>query len=193
MLTTIFRLGPLVILECGLAIAALAVWIFCDLPSCVCYTLGYFALVTFLIEMVASLRMLKSHSWVRRRFLCARVAESDSRYYARLVWDNLNFLLVIMILYYSLVVDGISLSQLNQKLQSLSQDYSDSTCEFTLFALCLFQRVEKELSNPDSGDVTVMWLLYAASTFITSIVCIAFSREYYQYCASLASNRKLTR
>ena len=38
-----------------------------------------------------------------------------------------------------------------------------------------------------------MWLLYAASTFLTSMVCVIFSKEYYQYCASIHANRKLVR
>jgi len=39
----------------------------------------------------------------------------------------------------------------------------------------------------------VMWLLYAASAFLTSLLCISFSKEYYQYCASIKANRKLVR
>lgn len=112
MLTTIFRLGPLVLLELGFITAAVIIGLFEELSSCSCYTLGYMALITFLIEMIASIRMTKQQSFVRREYLCARVAETNCRYYCRLVWDNLNFLLVIMLLYYSLVIDGITLSAL---------------------------------------------------------------------------------
>lgn len=37
----------------------------------------------------------------------------------------------------------------------------------------------------------VMWLLYAAGVFLTSLICVIFNREYYQYCSSISSNRKM--
>ena len=37
----------------------------------------------------------------------------------------------------------------------------------------------------------VMWLLFAASAFLTSIICVSFSKEYYHYCSKMVANRKL--
>lgn len=37
----------------------------------------------------------------------------------------------------------------------------------------------------------VMWLLYAAAAFVTSLIVVSFSREYYQYCTSISANRKM--
>ena len=137
MFTTIFRIGPLVLLEFGLAIAALIITFFMNITSCSYFTLFYFSLITFLIEMIASLRMMKSHANIRKQYLWVRVTESNMRYYCRLAWDNFNLLTVIMLLYYSMVVDGLTLSALSDTLK-LTSEGSDTNCEFTLFALCLF-------------------------------------------------------
>lgn len=128
MLTTIFRLGPLVLLEFGFSTAALIIWFFEELTSCYCYTLGYLALITFLIEMIASLRMMKEHSSIRKDYLCTRVLESKCRYYTRMAWDNLNLLLVVMLLYYSLVVDGINLSNLSNSGIASTGSQDDQGC-----------------------------------------------------------------
>lgn len=82
------------------------------MPPCYYYTLGYLAAITFLIEMIASLRMMKDQNSLRREYLCQRVKEPKTLYICRLIWDNLNIILVIMLLYYSLIVDGISLSSI---------------------------------------------------------------------------------
>ena len=49
MLTTIFRLGPLVLLELGMTVATIVIWLFMNLPSCTYYTLGYLTIIIFLI------------------------------------------------------------------------------------------------------------------------------------------------
>jgi hypothetical protein len=39
----------------------------------------------------------------------------------------------------------------------------------------------------------IVWMLYAATTFLISIICVIVSKEYYHYCSSLHHNRKLSR
>lgn len=39
----------------------------------------------------------------------------------------------------------------------------------------------------------IAWMLYAATTFLISIICIILSKEYYQYCSSLHHNRRYSR
>ena len=36
-----------------------------------------------------------------------------------------------------------------------------------------------------------MWLIYSASAFLTSVLSVIFSKEYYHYCSNLKANRKL--
>jgi hypothetical protein len=117
MLTTIFRIGPLVMLEFGLSCAAIVIWLFLHLPPCTYYTLAYLAIITFLIEMIASLRLMKSHTPLRRDHLFLRVTESKPRYLIRTIWDNINILLVVMLLYYSLIYDGFTLYEATSALQ----------------------------------------------------------------------------
>ena len=110
MLTTIFRLGPLVILEFALVVAIFVISVFMNLPSCTYYTLGYLAIIVFLVEMIASMRMMKSNPALRKNYLYERVTESHLKYCLRSIWDNFNIIIVIMLLYYSHVVDGITLN-----------------------------------------------------------------------------------
>ena len=109
MLTTIFRLGPLFLLEWALLAGNVLIWLCLNLPDCVYYTLAYLALVIFLIEMTVSLRLLKSNTSISRKYLHSRATESKLKYTLRTIWDNLNIILVIMLLYYSLIADGINL------------------------------------------------------------------------------------
>jgi hypothetical protein len=37
----------------------------------------------------------------------------------------------------------------------------------------------------------VEWLLFAASAFLTTIICVIFSKEYYHYCSKMTANRKM--
>ena len=69
MLTTIFRIGPLVVLEFSFTVAAVVIPIFTNLPACATFTLGYLTLTLFLIEMITSLRMTKSNPSLRRHHL----------------------------------------------------------------------------------------------------------------------------
>ena len=143
MLTTIFRIGPLVMLEFGLACASLVIWLCLHLPACTHFTLGYMAIITFLIEMIASLRLMKTHTPVRRDHLYLRVTEPKTRYLLRTIWDNINILLVVMLLYYSLIYDGLNLYEATSALQSSTEGH----CQYTIFALCLFAELEKTLDN----------------------------------------------
>lgn len=103
----------------------MVVWLFFHLPTCTHYTLAYLTLVTFLIEMIASLRLMKSHTPVRRDHLYLRVTESKARYLIRTIWDNINILLVIMLFYYSLIYDGLTLYDATSTIQAPP---SDSPC-----------------------------------------------------------------
>jgi hypothetical protein len=38
----------------------------------------------------------------------------------------------------------------------------------------------------------IVWMLYAATTFLISIICVIVSKEYYQYCSSLHHNRRFS-
>lgn len=38
----------------------------------------------------------------------------------------------------------------------------------------------------------IVWMVYAITTFLISILCILVSKEYYQYCSSLSQNRRLS-
>ena len=75
------------------------------------------------------------------------MAESHLRYYIRLVWDNLNILTVVMLLYYSQVADGFTLYQ---STQVVSTEPNEGECEYTLFALCLFKELEKTMNGESS-------------------------------------------
>ena len=56
------------------------------------------------------MRMMKSNPALRKNYLYERVTESRLKYCLRSVWDNFNIIIVIMLLYYSHVVDGITLN-----------------------------------------------------------------------------------
>lgn len=70
MLTTIFRLGPFVLLEVGFVASSFILWMFEEKSSCYYYTLGYLSVITFLVEMITSLRMMKDQNSLRGEFLC---------------------------------------------------------------------------------------------------------------------------
>jgi hypothetical protein len=118
MLTTIFRLGPFNILEIILAAAAASLWLLQQLPSCYYYTLIYLALLTFLIEMIFSLKLIKANPALRKQYVTNRISQTDSKFYSRMVWDNLNILIVVMLIYSCLVADGIRLTSFSDKVQT---------------------------------------------------------------------------
>lgn len=60
-----------------------------------------------------------------------------------------------------------------------------------MFWLCLFEEFEKTLNSNARDNMMVMWMLYAAGTFLTSLICLIFTKEYFQYCSNMASNRKM--
>ena len=63
------------------------------------------------------MRMMKNASSLRKNYLYQRVTESHLKYCLRSIWDNLNIILVVMLLYYSHIVDGITLYQSSQTTQ----------------------------------------------------------------------------
>jgi hypothetical protein len=54
------------------------------------------------------------------------------------VWDNVNIALMIMLLYSSLIADGLKLSDVTENVMEKSNNQQQISCEFSLFALCLF-------------------------------------------------------
>ena len=110
MFTSILRIGPLVILEGMLLAIAFVIYFFEALPPCYVYTLSELAFLIFLIEMYASLRLMKKSPKLRKRYVKCRVEEGKCAFYSRISWDNLNVILIIMLLYSALVADGLRLS-----------------------------------------------------------------------------------
>jgi hypothetical protein len=110
MFTSILRIGPLVIFESILLAIAFIIYFFEALPSCYVYTLSELAFIFFLIEMYASLRLMKKSPKLRKRYVKHRIEEGKCVFYIRMVWDNLNIILIIMLLYSALVADGLKLS-----------------------------------------------------------------------------------
>lgn len=109
MLTTILRIGPLVILEAILLAMAAFIYLQEALPQCYVFTLTEMALIFFLIEMYACLRIIKKSPQMSKKYIKNRVEEASWLFYGRLIWDNLNIILVLMLLYSSLVADGVQL------------------------------------------------------------------------------------
>lgn len=110
MFTSILRIGPLVILESILLLIALFICFYEALPRCYVYNLTELAFIFFLIETYASLRLIKKSPKLKKRYVKSRVEESQWVFYVRIIWDNLNIILIIMLLYSALVADGLSLS-----------------------------------------------------------------------------------
>jgi hypothetical protein len=110
MFTSILRIGPFVILESILLGIATVIYFFEALPLCYTYTLTELAFIFFLIEMYASLRIMKKSSRLRKLYIKCRIEESKPVFYTRLIWDNLNIILIIMLLYSALVADGLHLT-----------------------------------------------------------------------------------
>jgi hypothetical protein len=67
--------------------------------------------------MVASLRLIKKHNHLRMEYVGERIKLSNPRYYGQLIWDNFNIICLIMLLYYSLVVDGLLLADTASKVK----------------------------------------------------------------------------
>lgn len=78
--------------------------------------------------MVASLRLIKKHSYLRAEYVGERIKQSNFRYYGRLIWDNFNIITVIMLLYYSLVVDGLLLADTTHKVKQSYMPTETNTC-----------------------------------------------------------------
>jgi hypothetical protein len=122
MFTSILRIGPLVILESILLVIALFICFEEALPRCYIYTLTELAFVFFLIEMYASLRIIKKSPKMRKRYVKSRVEDGKWAFYSRIIWDNLNIILIIMLLYSALVADGLSLSSSDKAMENASKD-----------------------------------------------------------------------
>jgi hypothetical protein len=193
MFTGILRIGPLVILEAVLLGLAIAIYLFEALPQCYVYTLTELAFVFFLIEMYASLRIIKQSPKLRKKYIKERIEEDKFVFYCRIAWGNLNIILIIMLLYSALVADGVQLTSATVKGTNPNPAFNDSDqsqCQYSIFSVCLFVGLISECSFSTS-DSMIIWMLYAATTFLISILCILASKEYYQYCSSLNQNRRL--
>lgn len=79
-------------------------------PNCYYFSLGYFSLTTYIIEMIVSLRMIKTNSQMREKYVRQVVAQDYMAYLAKLIWNNVNIILVLMLLYCAPVEDGIHLA-----------------------------------------------------------------------------------
>lgn len=67
------------------------------------------AFIFFMIEMYACLRIIKKSPQMRKKYIKDRIEEGKYLFYVRLIWDNLNIIFVLMLLYSSLVADGVKL------------------------------------------------------------------------------------
>jgi hypothetical protein len=169
---------------------AFIIYLFEALPRCYAYTLTEMGFIIFLIEMYASLRIMKNSAKLRKKYIKDRIEESKAVFYSRLVWDNINLILILMLLYSALVADGLRLTSNPQSYDKGTNDNKD--CEFSLFSICLFSDMVNSCSF-STEDSMIVWMLYAATTFLISLLCIIVSKEYYQYCSSLSQNRRLSR
>ncbi len=144
MFTTILRIGPLVILESILIIMAAFIYFQASLPYCYFFTLTEVAFIFFLIEMYACLRIIKKSPQMRKKYIKDRIEEGRILFYVRLIWDNLCIIFVLMLLYSSLVADGVLLSS-NSKPNESNDGVGDSNdCGFTLFSITLFAEMLKK-------------------------------------------------
>jgi hypothetical protein len=73
MLTSILRIGPLVILEGLLLSLATVIQLLTTLPPCYIYTLSELALIIFLIETFTALRIIKRTATFRNTYIRRRV------------------------------------------------------------------------------------------------------------------------
>lgn len=121
MFTSILRLGPMFIIEIILIATMLIIYSISNLPSCYRYTLIDAAFIIFLIEMFASLEIMKNNPKLRRKYIKDRIEQHKYIFYARFIWDNLNVFFVILFLYISLFVDAAVLSQGLHNQQSSNQ------------------------------------------------------------------------
>jgi hypothetical protein len=187
MLTSILRIGPLVILEGLLLSLATVIKLLTTLPPCYIYTLSEFAIIIFLIETFTALRIIKRTAPLRNTYVRRRVQRGKFIFYAQLLWDHLNLVLVLMLLYSSLVEDGIRLAT-----PVYSADYPSNDCHYSLFSICLFSQFFRQCSY-GAQDGMIVWTLYAITAFLVTLLSVLVSKEYYQYCSSLSKNRRLLR
>jgi hypothetical protein len=66
--------------------------------------------------------MMKKSPKLRKRYVKLRIEENKWLFYSRIIWDNLNVILVIMLLYSILVSDGISLSSTDKSIDDSASD-----------------------------------------------------------------------
>lgn len=127
MFTSILRIGPLVILEALLLAIATVVYCVGTLPHCYHYTLSQLAFILFLLETFSALRIIKYSAPLRRRYLKCRIEEPKPRFYTRLLWDNLNLMLVTALLYSALVADGLRLTNSTPVESSSAGSFGESS------------------------------------------------------------------
>lgn len=100
--------------------------------------------IFFLIEMYASLCIIKKSPKMTKKYIKVRIEESNPVFYARLAWDNLNIILVLILLYTSLVSDGLLLSSKGRAMTPDGFTDEQQECNFTLFSICLFSELLKQ-------------------------------------------------
>lgn len=70
--------------------------------------------------MILSLKLIKTHPALRKLYVTNRVTQTQAKFYSRMVWDNLNVLIVVMLIYSCLVADGIMLTSIQDKVETRS-------------------------------------------------------------------------
>ena len=176
MLTTIVRVGPLLLLEIVFAVAAVACAILYSDHTCYYYSLGEIADVLFIIETIFGLALIKRHRPLQQQYIFKRAVEDRVHHYARKVWDNLNVGIAIALLATATVKDAINIA-------------SDVEDEFTLAPLCL--AVPGARKDHGEWDYMLLWLLFGISVITILILSIVLTREWANYSNKVTHNRKL--
>lgn len=99
--------------------------------------------------MYASINIMKRSPQMRKKYVKDRIEEDKVLFYGRLTWDSLNIALIIVLLYSTLVMDGMQLTSNLKGMAPSSFQGKDNQCQFTLFPICLFA----DLVNACSFDV----------------------------------------
>lgn len=78
--------------------------------------------------MYTSLRIMKKSPKMRKKYIKERIEEKKGLYYGRLIWDHLNIILIIMLLYSALVADGLQLTSTVKSISPTSNFSQESQC-----------------------------------------------------------------
>ena len=138
MFTSILRLGPMFIIEIILLATVFIIHQIYNLTSCYLYTLIDASFVIFLIEMFASLQIMKNNPKLRRKYIKNRIQQNKYIFYIRFIWDNLNIIFVVLFLYISLIADAMVLSQ---EIEFNNNSNQNPECNFAIFSLCIYSHL----------------------------------------------------